>query len=190
MTKCLKCGYIRQASDTGPDYACPKCQAVYAKMAELHDKQLAQQATLEQARRTGSWSGVAADVLQREIDRVQLCTVENLPGATATEAMGVLSADYTFAFGAILETVAGLARNVAGSGASEKTVHHLRTGRATCLQAIKHQAGMLGADAVIGVRFDYEEFSGANGHGIIVVTATGTAVKCSPIDTETQAPNR
>lgn len=189
MTKCLKCGYTRLTSDSGPDYACPKCQAVYAKMAVLHDKQLAQQATLEQARRTGNWSQVPADVLQSEIDRVQVCTLESLPGATATRSMGVLSADYTFAFGAIFEAVAGLARNVIGSGTSEKTVQHLRSGRAVCLQALKHQAGMLGADAVIGVRFDYEEFSGANNQGLIVITATGTAVKCSLIDTPTTPDN-
>lgn len=36
---CLKCRYERQADDAGPDYACPQCGAIYAKveaaMAEL-----------------------------------------------------------------------------------------------------------------------------------------------------------
>lgn len=30
--QCLKCGYERQASDRAPDYECPKCGAVYAKV--------------------------------------------------------------------------------------------------------------------------------------------------------------
>lgn len=30
--KCLKCGYGRTSSEPGPDYACPKCGAVYAKL--------------------------------------------------------------------------------------------------------------------------------------------------------------
>ncbi len=28
---CVKCGYVRQASDTAPDYECPKCGVIYAK---------------------------------------------------------------------------------------------------------------------------------------------------------------
>ena len=30
--KCLKCGYERQASGISPDYECPKCGAIYAKV--------------------------------------------------------------------------------------------------------------------------------------------------------------
>lgn len=30
--QCPKCGYVRQAGDTGPDYECPKCGVVYAKV--------------------------------------------------------------------------------------------------------------------------------------------------------------
>ena len=33
MTRtCLKCGYLRQAGDAAPDYECPQCGAVYAKV--------------------------------------------------------------------------------------------------------------------------------------------------------------
>ena len=35
---CIKCNYQRQASDTGPDYACPKCQVVYWKAEEAAQK--------------------------------------------------------------------------------------------------------------------------------------------------------
>jgi hypothetical protein len=31
MTTCPKCGYVRQAADTAPDYECPKCGIVYSK---------------------------------------------------------------------------------------------------------------------------------------------------------------
>lgn len=34
--KCLKCGYERQLTDTFPDYGCPSCGAVYAKMEALN----------------------------------------------------------------------------------------------------------------------------------------------------------
>jgi len=29
--QCLKCGYVRQAEDTAPEYECPKCGVIYAK---------------------------------------------------------------------------------------------------------------------------------------------------------------
>ena len=39
--KCLKCGYERQASDMAPDYECPKCGAIYAKVeSALREKPL------------------------------------------------------------------------------------------------------------------------------------------------------
>jgi uncharacterized membrane protein len=33
--KCLKCGHQRTAQDTGPEWACPACGAVYAKMEAM-----------------------------------------------------------------------------------------------------------------------------------------------------------
>jgi len=36
--KCPKCGYIRQPSDTAPDYECPKCGVIYAKAAQSQQK--------------------------------------------------------------------------------------------------------------------------------------------------------
>jgi uncharacterized membrane protein len=37
---CRKCGYASQPGDSGPDYACPKCGAVYAKLEALHQARL------------------------------------------------------------------------------------------------------------------------------------------------------
>ncbi|MBM9521292.1 hypothetical protein JWG39_15850 [Desulforhopalus vacuolatus] len=43
MTKiCKKCGYERQPTDTAPDYECPKCGAIYAKV-EAHLKKQAEE---------------------------------------------------------------------------------------------------------------------------------------------------
>ena len=33
--ECLKCGYVRESSDIGPDYACPNCGAIYAKLEAI-----------------------------------------------------------------------------------------------------------------------------------------------------------
>jgi predicted RNA-binding Zn-ribbon protein involved in translation (DUF1610 family) len=35
---CKKCGYERQLLDTAPEYECPKCKAIYAKVEEYLEK--------------------------------------------------------------------------------------------------------------------------------------------------------
>lgn len=35
LPTCLKCGHARTRADVGPDFSCPKCGAVYAKMQAL-----------------------------------------------------------------------------------------------------------------------------------------------------------
>jgi uncharacterized membrane protein/predicted RNA-binding Zn-ribbon protein involved in translation (DUF1610 family) len=46
---CLKCGHVRKREDTGPDYACPACGGVYAKVQRaVHERE---EAMREAARR-------------------------------------------------------------------------------------------------------------------------------------------
>ena len=182
MKQCLKCGYLRTLQDRGPDYACPKCQAVYAKVEPLMAMRAKEQDALTRARESGNWSGVSPEVIRREAGSVILSTTSDVPGYRVTGNTGIVSADYAYAFGAIFESVAGLLRNVAGSGRSGQTIAFLREGRTEVLNALRFHALDLGAQAVLGVRIEYEEFSGANNQGVIIVTATGTAVKIVPTD--------
>jgi uncharacterized protein YbjQ (UPF0145 family) len=52
----------------------------------------------------------------------------------------------------------------------------LKDARTTCLRELKIAAIELGADAVIAVDLDYQEFSG-KGKGMLFLVASGTAVK-------------
>lgn len=83
---------------------------------------------------------------------------------------------FSHAFDAIGEGIAGLARNIGGAGRSLMAEKILVTARNNALAELKFAACKLGADAVIGVRFDFEEISGATGRGIMIVAASGTAV--------------
>lgn len=56
--KCLKCGYLRKVSDDGPEYACPRCGAVYAKVEaaiererQLSPKEIKRKAHIELRKR-------------------------------------------------------------------------------------------------------------------------------------------
>jgi uncharacterized membrane protein len=48
---CLKCGHTRTPQDEGPDYACPRCDAVYAKVEALHRARQARLAEEDERRR-------------------------------------------------------------------------------------------------------------------------------------------
>lgn len=177
MKKCLKCGYIRTPSDRSPDYACPKCQVIYEKIESIHAAQQQELDAIAAARRSGNWRGIDHSLIRKEAATITLVTTDSLPNSGPIEAVGIVSADYAYAFSAFSESIAGLARNVVGSGASGKTVGFLKEGRAEVMQLLRFNALDLNANAVVGVRFDYEEFSGANNQGVIVVTATGTAIR-------------
>jgi uncharacterized protein YbjQ (UPF0145 family) len=75
------------------------------------------------------------------------------------------------------EFVNGFLRDFGGSGRSGMTINFLREGRKEVLNALRRCALEADAQAVVGIKIDYEEFSGANGKGIIVIVASGTALK-------------
>lgn len=189
---CLKCKHIAD----GDPVACPACSAIYAKLEEAvqrgevirsirpvsgfakpSEQPRTTDEALARARITGNWKGVPAEIVRSEADNVLFATSDSLPGHQIQTTLGLVSADFAYAFGAVGETLAGLARNIAGSGKSEETVRLMQEGRGAVLQSLRFQALDMGADAVVAVRFDYEEFSGANQRGVLVVTGTGTAVR-------------
>src|SRR5213596_207230 len=67
---CLKCGHTRTSSDSGPDYACPKCGAIYAKLeaaqrakhAALTEDEARRQERIEEA----AWQREHADELRQQ----------------------------------------------------------------------------------------------------------------------------
>lgn len=125
------------------------------------------------------WPTVPAN-LRAHAGKVLVTTTAFVPGRDITGICGVVAHDTAHAFGAVFEEFAGFLRNVVGSGGSPATSKLLRESRAEVMAGLQVQALALGADAVIDVRFDYEEFSGANGHGVLVVVGTGTAVALAP----------
>ena len=137
---------------------------------------------LERAKQTGDWSAVHPDVVEQQRRAIQLLTISEVPGRVIDSSVGIVFGDYAFAYGAIYEELAGLLRNIGGSGRSTKTHTMLQEARETVLGQMREQALLLGADAVVGVRLDFEEFTGANQRGILVVTGLGTAVRLRSLD--------
>ena len=69
--KCLKCGYVRESAEPAPEYACPKCGAVYAKLeairiADLEAREIAARETRSAAIRAESDNRFEADERKRD----------------------------------------------------------------------------------------------------------------------------
>ena len=109
-------------------------------------------------------------------------TLKNFPLTTSIqfakyeveEELGIVTAECVFRMNLFREMFATVRDVVGGrSSASQKILRDLRN---TCLTELKQEAFDLGADGVLAVDLDYQEFSG-QGKGMLFLVASGTAVK-------------
>lgn len=82
------------------------------------------------------------------------------------------------------DLLAGL-RDIVGGRARAYESALIRA-REMTLEELQHRARLLGADAVVGVRLDYEVLG--QGGGMMMVCATGTAVELMPLDSRPLPP--
>lgn len=175
MTTCAKCHYTRQPGDMAPDYECPKCGAIYAKVNAAND--LKERVAL--ARRSGDWTGIPRDLVPREhipqlVARMPVSTTPEIPGCTIAASIDVVSAECAYGMNLLRDFFAGVTDATGGRSGSTQGV--LRDARRTAMLELRAEAFALGADAVVGVDLDYSEFSGG-GKSMLFVVASGTAVK-------------
>jgi len=102
---------------------------------------------------------------------VTITTTDSLDGREATEYLGVVSGEAVIGANVVSDIAAGIRDVVGGrSGSYEKKIE---TGRTEALADIRAEADELGADAVVGASFDYEEMA----EGMLWVNLSGTAVE-------------
>lgn len=179
MIACPKCAHVRQATDAGPDYACPKCGIVYAKYTPATDIQ----ARVLRARNSGDWSGIPREQIPAEYyghaaARIPMTTTHQLPGFDIAQVLEVVSAECAYGMNIFKDLLAGITDVVGGRSGTTQTV--LRDARRAVIAQLKGEAFSVGADAVIGISLNFSEFSGA-GKSMLFVVATGTAVKLKSI---------
>lgn len=177
MQVCPKCGYVRSPEDAAPESECPRCGVIYAKAG--HKRSLTEM-RLDHAQSVGHLWDMSADDREKIVAGVALATTEHVHGRVIAKSFGVVFGESGLAFGAIEEIVGGAFRNIAGTGHSGRMTSRLHQVRQEALVNLRASAVVMGGDAVVGVRVDVEEFSGANGRGILVVVASGTAVRLAP----------
>ncbi|NHN60401.1 MULTISPECIES: YbjQ family protein [Halorussus] len=102
---------------------------------------------------------------------ITITTTDSLESREITEYLGVVSGEAVIGANVVSDIAAGIRDVVGGrSGSYEKKIE---TGREEAVADIRAEAEELGADAVVGASFDYEEMA----EGMLWVNLSGTAVR-------------
>jgi uncharacterized protein YbjQ (UPF0145 family) len=107
-------------------------------------------------------------------DSITVSTTDTVPGADIDATLGIVTAEWVGGVNIFRDFFAGI-RNIVG-GRSAALEKELRSGRDNVLQELRARAAELGADAVVGIRFDSSPLSGDSG-GMLMIGAIGTAVR-------------
>ena len=103
-----------------------------------------------------------------------ISTTSVLSGKEVTEYHGLVSGEAILGANIFRDFFAGIRDIVGGrSGAYERA---LREAKDIAVREMEDEAQRLGANAVIGVDLDYENITTGNGGGMLMVSASGTAV--------------
>jgi len=102
-----------------------------------------------------------------------LSTTNNIDSKPVKNYIGIVTGETIIGANIFKDFFASIRDVVGGrSGSYEKV---LREAKDTALKEMKENASKLNADAVIGIDLDYETVG--KGGGMLMVTASGTAVK-------------
>ncbi len=99
-------------------------------------------------------------------------TTNNIEGRPVREYLGVVTAEAIIGANIVKDLFAGIRDIVGGRSGSYERV--LQEGRDTAMRELVARAQSVGANAVIGIDLDFETVGGGS---MLMVVATGTAVK-------------
>lgn len=103
-----------------------------------------------------------------------MTTTSTLQDRTVTDYRGIVTGEAILGANIFKDLFAGIRDIVGGrSGAYEK---ELAKARAIAMQEMQERAEAIGANAIIGIDLDYETVTVGSGGGMLMVTASGTAV--------------
>lgn len=106
--------------------------------------------------------------------KVSVVTMDCIEGKTLKKVLGIVSAEYAVGMNIVKDVLVG-GRDLFG-GRSKTVQDAFREARNACLLEIRREAESLGANAVIGLRFQHSQMSGT-GTTMLLLIASGTAVQ-------------
>ncbi|MDO8418044.1 MAG: heavy metal-binding domain-containing protein [Agitococcus sp.] len=170
---CRKCGRLNRVSDNN----CWKCKEPitdedrrpFTEETENRD------ALIKEAKKTGDWSAVPDTILEYAAKDIVLTTSCCLASRTVSQELGVIATEVVYGMNIFSDLFAGIRDIVGGrSGAVQKV---LKDAKKVVFDELRKEALILNADAVIAIHLSYQELSGGGKNGMIMLVASGTAVK-------------
>ncbi len=130
---------------------------------------------LEEAIKLGDWSNVPRSGIDSAAADIILTTSYLVAGREIESEIEILTAECVFGMNIFKDFLAGV-RDIFG-GRSAATQKVLRDARRVVLTELRREALMVGGDAVIAIDLDYQELSGGGKLGMLMIVASGTAVR-------------
>ena len=106
-----------------------------------------------------------------------ISTTDTLHGFDITEYLGIVAGETISGANVVRDIMATVTDYVGGRSATYEEI--LEKARQSTLDEMTDRARIRGADAIIGVSFDYETIGGRG--AMLMVSATGTAVRISKL---------
>ena len=103
-----------------------------------------------------------------------ITTTHAIEGKKIVEYKGIVFGEVISGVNMVKDMMAGLTNIFGGRSNTYET--ELINARQNALREMEERAAQLGANAVVGVDIDYEVLGADN--GMLMVTASGTAVRC------------
>jgi uncharacterized protein YbjQ (UPF0145 family) len=108
---------------------------------------------------------------------MHIVTTPTVAGFRVTRSIGLVSGEAILGANIFRDLFAGI-RDIVG-GRSAAYEQELRKAKGIALEEMSQQARDLGANAIVGVDLDYETIQVGQGGGMLMVSASGTAVLVS-----------
>ena len=105
---------------------------------------------------------------------VIVTTTPNVEGSPIREYLGVVTGEAILGANIFRDFFAGI-RDIVG-GRSAAYEQELRKAKEIAIHEMSEQAAAMGGNAVVAVDLDYETIAVGNGGGMLMVSASGTAV--------------
>ncbi len=102
-------------------------------------------------------------------------TTDSLQGYQINAYLGIVTAEVVYGSNAIRDFFAGIRDIIGGRTASYERV--FERGQRDAIAELEQRAQKLGADAVIGIRIDTDTINLDETGVLLLITATGTAIK-------------
>jgi uncharacterized protein YbjQ (UPF0145 family) len=103
-----------------------------------------------------------------------IVTTPSLEGRRITRYVGLVSGEAILGANIFRDLFAGI-RDIVG-GRSAAYEQELRKAKTLALEEMQDEAQRLGGNAIVGVDLDYETITMGSGGGMLMVSASGTAV--------------